>query len=987
MRTLQDILTDLPFADLPPAWQDHDLTTFSSAKRLWDYQQEALQFALKALWKYFEDFADYRDGEPETTNTVRKEAFWHWYQDNGLEENLDIPLSKQRRDIRALLEAYYPAEDGFIPYRHFINRMGFWMATGSGKSLVLIKLIELLWHLIRRGEIPPYPVLVLTARDDLLDQLKVHVEEFNTGRSDFRIHLQDLKAYPEIQRGFLPIVGEHDLTVFFYRADNLSDEQKERIVDFRNYENNGRWYVLLDEAHKGDKEDSKRQHIYSILSRNGFLFNFSATFTDPRDILTTVYNFNLSEFVRAGYGKHITILKQENRAFSDEEDYTGTEKQRVVLKALLMLAYVRKAQESLPASEQAYHRPLMLTLVNSVNTEDADLKLFFRELERIGRGEVDDRVWQKARKELWTELAEGPELVFEGERFHADQSLFDSITPTELLRLVYNAPAPGEIEVLLRPSNRQEMAFKLKSAAEPFALIKIGDISGWLKEELEGYEVTEGYEDEGFFRRLNEEDSPINILMGSRTFYEGWDSNRPNVITYINIGTGTEAKKFILQSVGRGVRIEPLPGQRKRLLALYNAKAVDEDTFRKLNGYVSPLETLFIFGTNRQALQTVIHQLDQEKRREAEHEISLEVNQEAIAGHPLLIPVYREADHTILQSRVPCKFEIAADELELMKHYMAYLDDDRLLLARHNAAPEDIRLLQRCFSQPDMYFNASNGRRFGQLDLLLSRLFAYFRVIPEEVEGLKPLEDEICHFRHIKVFLKDIKELEEKISRVRAAPRRVAEMRAKYEAGQLSFEELISQARAIKEFETFNRHGYTLYIKRIANHYYVPVLLSPSEKIDYIRHVIRHPSEARFINVLECYLGQEDNAFRKLDWWSFSKIDETLDEVYIPYYDPNSNRIRRFVPDFIFWLQKESDYAIVFVDPKGMKHAEYQHKVDGFRQIFRDKTGMPKPLSFDGLRVQVHLFLYTQDANRAPAGYREYWFDNPAAIPKVLIGD
>jgi type III restriction enzyme len=46
--------------------------------------------------------------------------------------------------------------------------------------------------------------------------------------------------------------------------------------------------------------------------------------------------------------------------------------------------------------------------------------------------------------------------------------------------------------------------------------------------------------------------------MGSRSFYEGWDSNRPNVANFINIGVGTDARKFILQSVGRGVRIEPL---------------------------------------------------------------------------------------------------------------------------------------------------------------------------------------------------------------------------------------------------------------------------------------------------------------------------------------------------------------------------------------------------------------------------------------------
>ncbi len=40
------------------------------------------------------------------------------------------------------------------------------------------------------------------------------------------------------------------MTVFYYRSDNLSDEQKERIIDFRNYDDNGKWYVLLDEAHK-----------------------------------------------------------------------------------------------------------------------------------------------------------------------------------------------------------------------------------------------------------------------------------------------------------------------------------------------------------------------------------------------------------------------------------------------------------------------------------------------------------------------------------------------------------------------------------------------------------------------------------------------------------------------------------------------------------------------------------------------------------------
>ena len=50
--------------------------------------------------------------------------------------------------------------------------------------------------------------------------------------------------------------------------------------------------------------------------------------------------------------------------------------------------------------------------------------------------------------------------------------------------------------------------------------------------------------------------------MGSRSFYEGWDSNRPNIINFINIG-GRDAKKYVLQAIGRGVRIEPYKGKRK----------------------------------------------------------------------------------------------------------------------------------------------------------------------------------------------------------------------------------------------------------------------------------------------------------------------------------------------------------------------------------------------------------------------------------------
>jgi hypothetical protein len=64
-------------------------------------------------------------------------VIWAWYRDNDAALDASLPLGKQRDNV-ALLERYYPVEivsagkggpDVRIAYEHFINRMGFWMAT------------------------------------------------------------------------------------------------------------------------------------------------------------------------------------------------------------------------------------------------------------------------------------------------------------------------------------------------------------------------------------------------------------------------------------------------------------------------------------------------------------------------------------------------------------------------------------------------------------------------------------------------------------------------------------------------------------------------------------------------------------------------------------------------------------------------------------------------------------------------------------------
>ena len=983
MKKLQTLLQDIDFESLLPAWTTFDLARFSKTKNLWDYQQEALQNALKALWKY------YADVEPDS----RKNTFYTWYADNQIALE-GISLGK-KRDNTSLLTPYYPISDSRISYEHFINRMSFWMATGSGKTLVIVKLIEMLWGLMGRNEISANDILVLTHREDLLKQLRDHVNEYNASGGNLFIRLKELKEYSEVKRGFPSLLGHQEITVFTYRSDNMSDEQKERIIDFRNYDNNGHWYVLLDEAHKGDKEDSKRQHIYSILSRNGFLFNFSATFTDPRDILTTAAEFNLASFIEAGYGKHISLLKQENRAFRKDEDFTDEEKQKIVLQSLLILTYVNKAREQMleATSTPLYHRPLLLALVNSVNTEDADLKLFFTQLERIAKGELGRDSFQRAKADLWDELRSEPEWLYENARLTPDQSLLNSLTIKDVLKTVFNTESHGTIEVLARPSNDKELAFKLQTTSAPFALIRIGNTAEWLKNVLAGYEIVKGFEDESFFERLNADDSDINLLMGSRSFYEGWDSNRPNVITFINIGIGTDAKKFILQSVGRGVRIEPMKGKRKRLASLDTAREIDHLLFQQAKPFLPAIETLFIFGTNRAALESVFKDLDQEKEKEEGIELALEVNLAAIKDQVLLVPTYRYSTRPLIEQRAPRKFELPTDELKYLNDYIEYLGDERLLLAHHDLSPQQIGHLQTTIAAPDTYFNTAGGRKCGNINILLPRLARYLDILPRELEGFKPLDNEINHYRHIRVLLKDIEELRRKIKAVQeyqdptAQKAALREKRRTREIDDDAYDAAIERlARTLAEDEFTPPHGVTLKIKNIAAHYYVPLLLSKEEKIDYIRHVIHVPSEVTFINQLEGYLKEPGNLFASFDWWVFSRADETLDRIVIPYYDPSQNKMREFHPDFIFWLKRWNDYFILFVDPKGMKNADYQYKIDDYQEIFKEHdTGALRVFPYGGMNVRVALATFNPDASESSQGYNDYWYDSPKGILKQLV--
>jgi superfamily II DNA or RNA helicase len=980
---LKNIIDEISFESLPAKWQSFDLKRFSKEKSLWDFQEDALKQALKVLWRYYEEKIDYQEKEKEEINQERKKYLFSFYKadPNYPEKGPDYDLEKKEESkSKKLLEEFYPQENNKISFENFVNRMGFWMATGSGKTLVIVKLIEVLKYLIERKEIPQNDILFLTCRDDLLDTFKDYVKEFNYSQNEICINLKSLKEWDEVKRETLSIFKDKEITVFYYRSDNLWTEQKEKKIDFRNYENSGRWYVLLDEAHKGDKEDSIRQTIYSIISRNGFLFNFSATFVDPRDFLTTGFNYNLNEFVEDGYGKQIYLSCEEIKAFKEKDDFSEAEKQKVVLKSLILLSYLKKFAEKIKnLDKNFYHYPLLVTLVNSVNVENADLKLFFKEIEKIAKGKINQKIFELAKKELKeTLIKENKTIIPEGSETKIDEKTLEKVSYQDILKDVFNSKSPSNIEVLTIPGNRQEMVFKLRASEKPFALIKIGDISKWFKEALDGYEIIESFDNESVFKKINRDDSDINILMGSRTFYEGWDSNRPNIILYINIGVGSQAKKFVLQSVGRGVRIEPLKNERKRIFNLFLSKKISEKIYQKIKDLSLPLETLFIFGTNASALKETINTFKEIKGEEVVIGKYFKINKRA-EKLPLLVPVYKPAENILAEEKEIPAYYLNEQDFNLVRNYYRYLDDERIILVNYDTAPGVLIKIKESFSRPkDYYKTKGDSIPINKPDLILANIINHFSLTPEKFERFEQVKKGkfIVHFEKIKFNPqnKNLKEFLEKVKEVNLINKKEEKV---YKLQLQLFKQ------GFKDQDLFSKNFNGIKIKYVPNHYYYPIILSePKQKIDYLNHIIQEESEIKFIKELDEYLAEEDNLFnKKFDWWLFSKLDETTDEVYIPWYNPKTEKIERFKPDFIFWLSRGKEYYILFVDPKSITYTEYEHKVDWYKRTF-EKGNHPQPFSFKNYKIRVILSLYCEEKKRVSEGeYQKYWFDN---ISKIL---
>ncbi|MFN7429414.1 MAG: hypothetical protein ACK5TP_02395, partial [bacterium] len=96
-----------------------------------------------------------------------------------------------------------------------------------------------------------------------------------------------------------------------------------------------------------------------------------------------------------------------------------------------------------------------------------------------------------------------------------------------ILRDVFHAPGGGVLAVQMLRGATGELALKV-GEAEPFGVVNVGE-PGAVAEACAAKGVVRLEDDanrSSLFQGINRDDSPINLLVGSRKFTEGWNSWR-----------------------------------------------------------------------------------------------------------------------------------------------------------------------------------------------------------------------------------------------------------------------------------------------------------------------------------------------------------------------------------------------------------------------------------------------------------------------------
>ena len=465
-----------------------------------------------------------------------------------------------------------------------LNKLAFWMATGSGKTLLMHA------HILRYRELarkygPAHHlnrVLLLTPNEGLSRQ---HLEEFEIAGIPASIFSKDGGGL--FDRGGVEILDVHKL------ADDMGD----KTVAVSALE--GPNLVLIDEGHRGASSGKRGAWMgyRNQLCEGGFSFEYSATFGQAikgdRELTaeyarSTLVDYSYRWFHGDGFGK-------EYRIANIDED-SGEWRTRYLTAALLTFFQQQWLYGRHGSAFGPYNiEPPLWVFVGSKVTKSLSVKdaSDIVEILRFLDGYLSEREVsvERIRRVLLDDMrVEHDQLRLPGD-FNPllDAGLNAEQIYRETLATTFNAPSGGTLRVERLKGSAGELALRVGETNEPFGVVNVGD-SGELKKKCEdaGLIAREREFADSVFHKVNEPDSRINVLVGAKKFTEGWNSWRVSSMGLMNVGKSEGSQ--IIQLFGRGVRLKGQAMSLKRSAADRSGGAERRPT------HLDRLETLHVFG-------------------------------------------------------------------------------------------------------------------------------------------------------------------------------------------------------------------------------------------------------------------------------------------------------------------------------------------------------------------------------------------------------
>jgi superfamily II DNA or RNA helicase len=567
--------------DAPEGMTSENLHHFYKALDL--HLQEGAQITRADLLRYEHSIVSHTLAINEKRDRPIVWKYYQWLSLLFAEIYLDRFFADRSAMLDALndyvdaFDAYWTGEGyvtGITPYEHDdLNKLCLQNATGSGKTLLMH--VNFLQFRHYASKSPLKHDLTRTVLITPNEQLSLqHAREMKGSNIVASRLLTD--------SGDLLSSGKNGLRqVDYTEVTKLGDTDGPNVIATRNLGDQN--LLLVDEAHRGMGSQEERGWFRSRarLSEKGFVFEYSATLKEAVTAAkrpeieasyakTILFDYSYRYFYEDGYGKDYRIFNLP-RTFSQLEfSY---------LTACLLSFYQQlKLYEDRHSVYAPYNieKPLWVfvgssvtkatgTMAEKATVSDVGKILAFiakflksegtsiAEIERILAGNAEETGL----------LDENGGDIFAGGFVYLQQLMLrEGWKPADLFRDIlerlFQNRAGGELSIARIKGDENEIMLRVGQAEKPFGLINVGDASGLAthiaEQEFDNVAVQESEFAETMFGQINLSSSPVNLLIGSKRFVEGWDCWRVSTLGLMHVGKSEGAQ--IIQLFGRGVRLK-----------------------------------------------------------------------------------------------------------------------------------------------------------------------------------------------------------------------------------------------------------------------------------------------------------------------------------------------------------------------------------------------------------------------------------------------